>query len=319
MNIVLLRGQVDERTQRYSKIEECNDMWTRLVHEMVSIGNGSGCVMYWGKNRIKEINEKFIEVWRKNFRYYKHNSLDIKADVIIERGGFEEYKYVMKHHKAFKVYYGAGKRYMPERGRYNLILVDSEWQKNNVKLVYPKANVEVFFKPSVDNIFKPDDSEKIYDICYVASIPEDKRKRVKWIYKTCPREYKVLQLGFDPKKLKKPKNFTIERLDRSIMSDYINKCKIGIVPYTKDDSNPRIISEFIACGVPILVMDTVQFWKDKYVNRITGAVASKDKFWRKADKLIAYSNHKAIRDYYEESLSLSRAANYLNGLIRKYI
>lgn len=318
MKIIMLRGEVDKRTQDYKRIESCNDMWTRLLYEMTG-KEDSNYVMYWGKDKVKFVDYNFSEIWKKNFKYYKHTSLPCKPDIIIARGGFPEYKYILKHHKAFKVYYGAGKRFIPEGyTKYDLILADSEEQKKDILTVLPEKKVEVFFKPSVDNVFYPKEIEKIYDVCFVAAIPEDKRKNVEWVYKTKPEHLKMLQLGFKPKELKRPKNVRICRVDRKDMPDAINKCKVGIVPYGKHDSCPRIIAEFIACGVPIVALKSVMFWKDKYLNGITGAVAREEKFWDYVEAYLNAHDSIPIRRYYEDNLSLGKAARHLKEIILKH-
>lgn len=261
MHLMFLRGKVDCRTQKVKHLNEHHDMWTQLANAMLRKGD-VGEMLYWGGERFQEYTWHFRERWVKNFKTCKvaypmdkrDGYHDFEPDVIMCRGGFKEYHYILKRcPDAFKIYYGAGKRWLPQDGfsDYQLILVDSEEQKRKAQKKCPKIPVEIIIKPAADNIFYPRNVEKKYDVCFVAAIPEDERKRVEWIYKTCSKNLKVLQLGQYPKKYKVPSNFKIKHISRDKMPHYISQCKVGIIPYTKDDSGPRVISEFMACGIPV--------------------------------------------------------------------
>ena len=227
-NWLFLRGALDGNNKYNLKHD--TDMWNSL---------------FWG------LSDKRGYVW------YKGKQTPENVTHIFARGGFDYYLPVLKRYpSAYKIRYGAGPRLYPEKGiDYDLVLVDSESQKKKVQKKFPRQRVETFFKPA-GNHFKPMDIEKKYDVGYVAAIPEDARKRCKWVYKTLPKDLKMLQLGQTPKKLKVPKNVKLKHCRSDKMPKYINQCRTIICPYTEDDSGPRIISEAMACDVRPFILDS---------------------------------------------------------------
>jgi len=113
-------------------------------------------------------------------------------------------------------------------------------------------------------------------VLYVALEPKDKRKRVKWVHKTAPKDLKVLQLG-NP--CKAPKNFTVKRVPLIKMPKMINQCKVVICPYNSDDAAPRIISEALACDIPVICREDTKHNTSCYN-------LNKDVFWNDVKHLI---------------------------------
>jgi len=264
MNMVLLRGQVPTDRGRhgwkeitYPNITQCVDFYTLLAYHMTR-GKDDWCeVVYWGRDRKKFIDYNAWEIWTKRLKDYKPTR---QPTVIFARGGFPEYHRILKRYPdAFKIYYGAGKRYAPQPGftDYDLVLADTYEQVYAVQAEFPDLQVGLIEK-AAPNQFRPlPRIEKEYDVCYVAVHPEDARKRCRWVYKTCPQDLKVLQLGYAPK-VRAPENFTVRYVKREKMPTMMNKCKVGIAPYTADDSGPRAIVEMLACGLPVVSLDATQ-------------------------------------------------------------
>jgi len=170
MKLLFLRGSVptdrDPKQIMYENLHECCDVWTQLARSL-SI-NGYGEVWYWGGNRTVEYAENFIERWVPT---YDINPTFV-PDVIFARGGFPQYDIVMKKHpSAFKIYYGAGKRFIPQNKfkKYDLIIVDTPKQLAKVRKSCPDIRSELFIKPAADNIFSPIDIEKEYDVIFSAN------------------------------------------------------------------------------------------------------------------------------------------------------
>jgi hypothetical protein len=274
MKLLLLRGQVPtDRPKgeiKYRTMDECDDIYTLMADKIAE----EVCVAYWGGKRKFSPRPGMTDVWVPDYHSLK---LPWTPDVIWARGGFSEYLPVLKKYSgALKVYYGAGRRFIPDTstGRHiDLVLVDCQSQARKVGMVYANKSVRTFFKP-VSQMFGYECVKSKYDLCYVAAIPEDNRKRCKWVYETCPRNMRVLQLGYKPLKMKVPSNFKVKRVERQKMSHYLNQCRVLIAPYTKHDSGPRIIPEALACGLPVVTM------KDTLHNEIypTRRV-EKNKFW----------------------------------------
>lgn len=322
MNFLMLRGQVPrDRNPKeivFNHIVDCDDMWTQLFFTMIG-DEHFGELWYWGGTREHEFTSYFVERWVPNFVTYK---TDFVPDVIFCRGGFKEYHSVLERYpKAIKIYYGAGRRFLPqpEFSDYDIILQDSPEQVKECQKKFPKPLTTLFIKPAADNIFYPENNIKEYDICFPANGTQS-FKGHKFIYSTIPPNVKLLNLGNNPKKFKYPSNVTSYRSLKSQMPVEISKCKVGIVAVeSKIDSCPRVIPEMLACGLPIVVLKGVRFWQDKYIKSVfdsssylsTGEMADKNNFWDVVDWVLKnYKKYKS-RKYYEKCLSLRSAANFI--------
>ena len=299
-NWLFLRGELDKRTQK--SIDDNDDMWAQLFAELH--GDEYGYIYYH-----RGLNVLF----------------DHCPDIIFSRGGFGWQADICKREKtAFKIRYGAGRRYMPEKDiKYDLILVDTEKQKQDVLSVFPHENVHLWIKPAAKHFKYMPEVEKEYDVCYIANGQQAHFKGVEWVYDTVPKDLRVLHLGY-PTEFRVPENVTQVRVDRIDMPKWINKCKVGIVPYWNDiDSCPRVIPEMLACGLSLSIANQLAFWNEKYIeNNIT---FTKEFFWDHVksgcDK--EKSNiewhlprlTKNISNYYQNNLSLQVSANHIKGLI----
>lgn len=312
MNILFLRGRMDRHKEcKWRTLEECTDMWTHLFGGIIS-PDDYGVLLYSNGNRVTEYNNNFCEIWTPKFDK-KFITTTHGFDVIIARGGFKEYVPLLrKYKKAKKVYYGANHGCIPKDGiKYDLILCDSEQQV--MKCKKHGLNGKLFIKPAAPQ-FKPMDLNKKYDVGFSAIWPNDKRKNVAWVHKTAPKGLKILQMGHA---CKAPSNFSVKLIKNDRMPRAINKCKVIIAPYTCEDSCPRIIPEALACGVPVIDLDTCQFWRSKYC---MPSLIRKRNFWtvvkESIDDVRGIENWSVmIRSLYENDLSIPVAAKHLRGLI----
>ena len=164
--------------------------------------------------------------------------------------------------------------------------------------------------------------EKRYDICYPAD-GRPTRKGHDFIYPTAPKDLKILNLGFPTKRFKKPVNMDSYRVLKPKLSRHMQKCKIGIVASTNGtglfglsyDSCPRIIPEMLACGLPIVVLDEVEFWTEKYITPLTGKLASRADYWDVVRDVLHNRDQYNPRKHYEENLTTMHAAKHLRGEI----
>lgn len=317
----MLRGQVpqDRNPQEivFDRIEECDDVWSQLVFSMVG-KKDYGELWYWGGTREHKFTDNFTERWIPSFSSY--SSKFINPDVILCRGGFTEYHTVLdRFPDSLKIYYGAGRRFLPQIGYfdYDIILQDSQEQVDVCKQKYPYKEVTLFIKPAADNIFYPHGVEKKYDVCFPANGSQAPLKGHKFVYGTVPSELKILNLG-NKSKLKVPNNVTSYRVLRPEMAKNISMCKVGIVTVQSNvDSCPRIIPEMLACGIPIVVLKGARFWDDKYIKSgITGEIADRDNFWDVVRHVLDNVDSYSPRDYYNKNLSLEHASDFLKGKIK---
>ena len=310
MKILFLRGKADRpKDIAYPDIERCLDTWEQLAFWMTE-PQDMAKVMYWGGSRKVYYADNFSVHWIHDFKNYKGK----EPDVIIARGGFNEYIPILKQFpKAFKVWYGANHGVVPRDNiKYDLVLCDSYAQKENAEKHGYKA--ELFIKPAPLQ-FCPQDVPKKYDCLLAAVWPKDERKNVRWVYKTAPKNIKILQVGHSAN-MKIPKNVVIKYIEKDRMATAISKCKVVIAPYKSADSCPRIISEALACGVPVVALKGINIWHEKYQI----AIVSKSEFWGWVNTFVRNNGilKDDIREYYEKNLSVEKAGKYLRTLIERH-
>ena len=131
MKLLFLRGQVpsdrDRRQIMFDSLDDHDDMWVQLAHELVKLTNGYGEVWYERGHRVTRYNDKFLERWVDRWTGYKCN---FSPDVVFARGGFKiMLREAEKYKSAFKIHYGAGHRVVPKSGQcWDLVLVDTHKQ-----------------------------------------------------------------------------------------------------------------------------------------------------------------------------------------------
>jgi len=303
---LFLRGKVDKRTQQVRTLAESSDMWTHLAFGLGEVVE----LWYWGGDRVHRYGPGLVERWIPDFK--RSELPDYRPDVIICRGGFPQYKHVLRRFDgALRVYYGAGKRYMPD-GDYDLALVDDPQQQQAVRKKYPNALVQLWEKPAAPH-FVHRNVNKVYDLCYIANGQQAKIKNIKWVYDTCPKHYKLLHLGYSSG-YAVPDNVVQERVDRMQMPSRISLCQVGIVPYTAYDSAPRALIEMAACGLPVVAMESTHH----HYPSLSIKMAPVRKFWAHVDSAMPfahlYSAAKRSREV-RKRVNISTAADRINTLI----
>lgn len=306
MRWLFLRGEVPTDRPKeeivHSRLEDNDCMWIHLFHELMRDGD-TGEVVYFGGKREHSYNKSYTEKWVN--RGYTPAE---KPDIIFARGGLPVYDKSLKRlTDVYKIYYGAGKRYLPESDiQYDCVLVDDERQLR--KAEQKGFNARIWNKPPAP-LFGPKNVSKYYDVCYVADGRfklRAKIKGVKWMYRTVPEDLKVLHLGWSGK-YTPPENVTVKRVLRNDVPFEMSKCRIGMVPYTTYDSAPRVIPEMSACGLPIVASNEVRFASKNYPNAIR---CERDEMWRTAKMALNMRQNVSIPN---NSVKLS--AEYIRSLI----
>lgn len=262
MNYLMLRGSYPTDRENpaeilYSSLESETDMYTHLWNAVLD-EKDRGTVLYYGHNYHAQYHPNFDVRMVKDLADYK--TADI-PHVIFCRGNCPEYNKVLNRWPCAKrVYYGAGRHYVPPSRNYDMVLVDSEEQKRKIEKGM-HIRTALFCKPSAPH-FRLIDCEKQYDCCFVAIHPKDPRKQVQWVYETVPKGMTILQIGNPPKR--HPKNVHVVKARSEMMPKLMAMCRVGILPSTEDDSGPRVVPEFIACGLPVVASVEVRLWDDMY-------------------------------------------------------
>ena len=238
-------------------------------------------VIIWrlSDNNIQDItfninNRKFIQRWVKNFNEVFNYP---KPDISFFRGGFIEYDNITKQNPNFfglKLYLGASKRTNPiYNGIYDKILVedDSHISSNNHIPFYKTASKE---------IFKPLNLTKKYDLIWICNFSQMIHKGQEFFISNISKSnylksLKIIHIGnkSDVGKLfcQKYNVNNIEffgHLTRDKINEYLNRSKFGIITSNEEDGCPRIITEILCSGTPLLIRDKTKllnFYKEKAV------------------------------------------------------
>ena len=320
MRCLFLRGQVptdrDPRQIMYDKLENNCDMWTQLFYSITAKVNAYGEIWYWGGSREKKYTDNFVERWMSNFKHHRK----FEPDVIFARGGFPEYDTVLKRYpKAFKIYYGAGKRFFPQSKfkNYDLILNDTVEQLKYTKSKFPNSMVELWPKPAAENIFQPIDTAYENDVIVVGNWNKRDLKGLDFAFSSIPKDLNIVHVGIISSALKKKFrhiNFT-GWIPRSQIPLYYAKSKMAVVTCKTIDSCPRVIPEALACDCPVLVLERVNFWKEMYINSYTGRTCGKDSFSSEVNRmLIEYQDYDPYA-YYREHLSMKKTVERIWSII----
>jgi glycosyltransferase involved in cell wall biosynthesis len=198
-----------------------------------------------------------------------------RPEITFFRGGFPEYCELVKHGGFGKtLYLGAGRRVTPNYGgSYDKILVESETdkQKNTIPF-YKTANNKIFF-PILP-------STKEYDICWVCNFTQLRHKGQDFFIQNVARskslkKLRILHIGNKPevgKGLCKANGVDniefIGSVSRPEINKYLNVSKFGLVTSNTQDGCPRILTEIMTSGTPLIVRDQTRFldyYKDRGV------------------------------------------------------
>jgi len=309
--LLFLRGAVptdrDPKQIMFDNIDSCDDMWTQLCRNMIDDLGCYGEMWYRGGKREMSFSDNFVERWLPDFKM-KHYDFD--PDIVFARGGFPFYDDVLRRcPNAFKIYYGAGFRRIPGKKQFrdfDLILVDTPEQLESAKRKLPSHNIQLLIKPAADNIFQPMTSVKRHDVIMVGNYNKGIDKGHDFAFPRIAKKYKVLSVGKIPSTVRKAYgNVTYANwIPRRKMSKCYARSKVAIICCGKEDSCPRVIPEALACNCPIIVLDRVNFWTDKYINGQTGMVTNKENFMSDLDNMIKRYVDFSPYHFYASNLSL---------------
>lgn len=328
MNIIFLRGSVPPKNEHpekllYDDIEDCSDVWSQLFYYLTRNFSAKAELLYQNKINIETsfvVSDFFTE---RRVPKLKRYAPDFIPDLIVCRGGFDYYEpFIKKYPKAKQVYYGAGVRYYPEGyNKYDLFLVDSPKQKKKIDKKGHRA--ELFIKPAA-MLFEPKDTEKQYDICFIANGTQRGIKRHELFLKSfAGSKYKILNLGNISKKIVKLAQQLAVNITwgdwslRKYLPPKISQCKVGVCCSTNYDSCPRVIPEYLACGLPVVATKNINFWHDKYITPETGLLVEEDGLKKGVKKILRC--HYDVRPYYDNYLNMEEASEHLHGLIEEIL
>ena len=253
--------------------------------------------------------KKFIQKFCLSFdECLKHESPLIS----LFRGGFSDYDDVVKKSpNAFgiKLYLAAGKRLYPkDENLYDKVLIESEADN--------RGNDLRFYKTCNPNIFRPyEELKKIYDLCWICNNTQIRHKGQEFFISNIGnsdylKQLKIVHIGNKPevgealcKKYGVNNIRFIGSVDRHNINVFLNLSKFGIVTSNKEDGCPRVSTEILCSGTPLIIRDQTRllnFYKK------SGVVLFKDKSLNEAVSyaMIHYYNLKKDLDNYIHMFSM---------------
>ena len=288
--------------------ENCHDYYMLLPIWLLR-NDFMDTVVVWrlSKNPIKEINfsvdgKLYSQRWVRNFSEVLKYP---KPEMSLFRGGFKEYdRVVTKNPKHFglKLYLGTGKRIYPQYGgKYDIYL------QEDAKDFRSDMNCVPFYKTASPNVFYPHtyEVENLYaDICWPCNFAQIRHKGQEDFIKSVGysgylKSLKIIHCGNKPKigkQLCKKYGVTnIEfhgEVDRKELNHVLNYSRFGLCMSNRVDGCPRVATEILMSGTPLIVRDLTRllpFYKKNGVIEVTeynlakkikGAMAEYDSYKR---------------------------------------
>lgn len=225
---------------------------------------------------IFNVNGKqYIQRWVRNF----NQTFDYSPpEISFWRGGFQVYDAVTKQkskHFGLKLYLGAGKRITSQwGGKYNVYLMESEQDLKKHKGSIP------FYKTASPEIFKPLNTTKDWHFCWPANFTQINYKGQAFLMDViggCPhlKKMKFVHCGNKPEvgqKMARERGIkNIEFMgwvDREKLNEILNRSFFGINASNQNDGCPRVSTEVLMSGTPLLIRDTARllpFFKQRGV------------------------------------------------------
>ncbi len=206
----------------------------------------------------------YTQRWVRNFsEVFKYP----KPTMSFFRGGFKEYDKVTKANPkgfGFSVYLATGHRIYPNwGGKYDLFVQEDQGDFRKGKNCLP------FFKTASPQIFKymPLIKTYKYDICWPCNFKQIRQKGQEQFIRAVSkssylRSLKIVHCGNKVKVgrdlCKKYNVNNIEfrgELHRKDMCELLNESRFGLCMSNKNDGCPRVVTEILCSGTPIILSD----------------------------------------------------------------
>ena len=321
---LMLRGAGITKYVPPQHLADYSDMWTHLFESLVRQVKGTGEVWCKGPNCDVHFDcSNLIRRHRMKFSEFD----EFKPDIIWQRGSYSDYRPILtRNPKAIIIYYGAGSSWCPPvNSQFDMILVDCKAQLDVVGKLHPDTVCKLLIKPAVETIYKPLKLRKQYDLVFVCNRPRE-FKGAKWLASRLPDKTHVLRIGppdkwfeYEAKSGRLQVKFVGKLAPKDVASEAC-KAKIGaVVDNGKSDSGPRILPEFLAMNIPVLVRNCVRVDQDRYVNSWTGlSVNNKNFLVRFSHLLNSWESYKP-REWYDAHIATDKAAGKLLKQIHNYM
>ena len=221
------------------------------------------------KDIIFDVNgKKFIQKWVNNF---KEMLLYSSPDISFWRGGFKEYCNVIKINKKHfgkSLYLAAGIRQYPQYGgKYDVILIEDERDINSI------YNCKPFYKTASPYVFKPLNYEKNWDVCWPCNFTQIKYKGQEEFISLIAKDdflksIKIVHCGNNVNDgINLCKKYNIKNIqflgskNRTELNIILNMSKLGLNLSNRTDGCPRISTEILMSGTPLILNEETRILK----------------------------------------------------------
>lgn len=302
-----------EYYHKYETLEEfeknCHDFYMLFPIWLLRKGYVDTVVVWrLSKIQVKDIDfivdgKLYSQRWVKDFSEVFEYP---KPQMSFFRGGFSEYDTVTKQkpdHFGLKLYLATGRRIRPQWGG----IYDYLLQEDKRDMVYSDHKSLPFYKTASPDIFFPyltlqPDQHEQYDICWPCNFTQIRYKGQEFFIKAISenkdlQKLKIVHCGNKPevgKKLCKKYGVTnIEFegwVDRQRLNVLLNHSKLGLCLSNLQDGCPRVVTEVLAAGTPLVVSNLTRvlpYYKKKGVievnqknisGKIRGAIKNYTKY-----------------------------------------
>ena len=213
--------------------------------------------------------KRYIQRWVNDFRdTFKHDP----PEMSFWRGGFPEYDFVTKErpdHFGKKIYLGAGRRLFPQwGGKYDVFLMEDE------RDIVKNKNCIPFYKTASPQIFHPIKKEIKWDICWPCNFTQTRYKGQKFFISRIANspELQTLKIAHCGNKPEVGKDlcdrFGVKNIqffgwvEREKLNDILNESFFGLNLSNDIDGCPRVSTEILMSGTPLILREKVRLLKD---------------------------------------------------------
>jgi len=266
-------------------------------------------------------------------RFCKKDWEDVeeKTDILFVRGNIDNYRKLLDStfgKRAFKVYYSAGNYFIPDtKYKWGLVFVDDERHIEKVRAA-TNCPVELFKKSCVDKYFPKRSKKGLIDIYYTCNAPQHSIKGFD-IFADLMRGFKKSEQNIKAYCVGLKSNELLERckdldniyftgfIPRHHVGNIMSNARLGLVLSNTRDGSPRVIQEYLCCGLPLVVFEGTAC-SDFYLNTNTGTRTSLKNLRETILFVLENSYLYDPRTYFFNNLKMEHSAKYVYETISKY-
>jgi glycosyltransferase involved in cell wall biosynthesis len=215
--------------------------------------------------------------------------------------------------------------------RYHLCLVDEEHQVEEMRRRHPNVPTAVWDKLiDYDQVHRPLNCQKTYDICYVAYLRRRKNHvQLLRAIATMGRPMRLVFVGGDPDgrgdeivRLAHDLRVDVDlvgEVSKRAVNEYINRSRIGVI-CAREDAAPRALLEYLGANVPALVNREL-IAGARYVGKEAGLLWSLEDFavgiCRLLESVDTFSPRAHLLRHYSRELVVQKTWRLLEQAFRR--